>query len=297
MCEMCACVRACVCEWVCECVRVSPLVLHVYTSPKKTSKQEKRKNMQQKYLRLEACSLKIHRVFLWADLGLRKKGGKKRKEKIQKRLLAKTDEKKKRMSKKEKKKEQKGQISKSSWLLMFFFVVLFFSFKKSTKAKTKGITDTDLSQEKTQDQRNLDFWTWFPFSPPAEENGCHCFLRSPCSLFSLLKTPQCSLRRHFFFFFPFQCFEGRVADECKCKRGLVKAGGKKGKVEVRRSLRFEEQDPHLSSSHVKQRKKGQIDFFFFLEKKKEVDTYGKNLGPDAQTPKCKRRPLSSERTI
>lgn len=44
---------------VCECVHVC-----VYTSPKKTWKQEKGKNMQQKYLRLEACSLKIHRVFL-----------------------------------------------------------------------------------------------------------------------------------------------------------------------------------------------------------------------------------------
>lgn len=133
---------------VCVC---SPL--YVYTSPKKTSKQEKRKNMQQKYLRLEACSLKIHHVFLWADLGLRKKGGKKRKEKIQKRLLAKTG--KKRISKKEKKKEQKGQISKSSWLLIVFVFFLFFPFKKSTKAKTKGITDTVLSQEKTQDQRKL----------------------------------------------------------------------------------------------------------------------------------------------
>lgn len=73
--------------WVCV------VCVCVYTSPKKTWKQEKGKNMQQKYLRLEACSLKIHRVFLWADLGFRKKGGKKRKEKIQKRLLAKNGKK------------------------------------------------------------------------------------------------------------------------------------------------------------------------------------------------------------
>lgn len=46
------------------CVCVFSTLLYVYTSPKKTSKQEKRKNMQQKYLRLEACSLKIHHVFL-----------------------------------------------------------------------------------------------------------------------------------------------------------------------------------------------------------------------------------------
>lgn len=60
-----------------------------------------------------------------------------------------------------------------------------------------------------------------------------------------------------------------MADECKCERGLVKTGGKKGKVEVRRSLRFEEQDPHLSSSHVKQRKKDKLIFFFFFEKKEK----------------------------
>lgn len=60
------------------------------------------------------------------------------------------------MSKKEKKKEQKGQISKSSRLLRVCLFFFSFLFKKSTKAKTKGITDTDSSQEKTQDQRNLD---------------------------------------------------------------------------------------------------------------------------------------------
>lgn len=144
-----------------------PLYCYVYTSPKKTSKQEKRKNMQQKYLRLEACSLKIHHVFLWADLGLRKKGGKKRKEKIQKRLLAKTE--KKEYQKKKRRKSKKDKSARVHGCLLFCF----FSFKKSTKAKTKGITDTDLSQEKTQDQRKL-FLDVISFSPPAEENGCHC---------------------------------------------------------------------------------------------------------------------------
>lgn len=74
--------------------------------------------------------------------------------------------------------------------------------------------------------------------------------------------------------------------------GWVKKSGKKGKVEVRRPLRFEEQDPRLSSSQSSS-KKGQIDFsfpfsFFSLSKwkkkkrkkrepAKEEDTYGKNF--------------------
>lgn len=157
----------CVCE--CMCVSVCfPLYCMCNTSPKKTSKQEKRKNMQQKYLRLEACSLKIHHVFLWADLGLRKKGGKKRKEKIQKRLLAKTE--KKEYQKKKRSKSKKDKSARVHVCLLFCF---FFFLKKSTKTKTKGITDTDLSQEKTQDQRKLVLGV-ISFSPPAEENGCHC---------------------------------------------------------------------------------------------------------------------------
>lgn len=101
----------------CVSVCVFSTLLHVYTSPKKTSKQEKRKNMQQKYLRLEACSLKIHRVFLWADLGLRKKGGKKRKEKIQKRLLAKTE--KKEYQKKKRRKSKKDKSARVHGCLLF----------------------------------------------------------------------------------------------------------------------------------------------------------------------------------
>lgn len=100
-------------------VCVFSTLLHVYTSPKKTSKQEKRKNMQQKYLRLEACSLKIHHVFLWADLGLRKKGGKKRKEKIQKRLLAKTE--KKEYQKKKRSKSKKDKSARVHVCLLFWF--------------------------------------------------------------------------------------------------------------------------------------------------------------------------------
>lgn len=43
-----------------------------------------------------------------------------------------------------------------------------FPLKRVPKTKTKGITDTDLSQEKTQDQRKL---VRISFSPPAEENA------------------------------------------------------------------------------------------------------------------------------
>lgn len=44
--------------------------------------------MQEKYLRPSVCSSKTHRVFLWADLGLRQKRGGKRKDKIQKGFTA-----------------------------------------------------------------------------------------------------------------------------------------------------------------------------------------------------------------
>lgn len=211
--------RACVClcggewvrgwaserAWVRACVCALPR--HVYTSPKKTSKQEKRKNMQQKYLRLEACSLKIHRVFLWADLGLRKKGGKKRKEKIQKRLLAKTIKKRKECQKKKRRKSKKDKSARVHGCLGFF--VLFFPVKKSTKAKTKGITDTDLSQEKTQDQRNLDFWMWFFFFSPCRRKRLPLFARSPCSLSLSLKpllVPWADTLLSVFFFIWLVCF-------------------------------------------------------------------------------------------
>lgn len=46
--------------------------------------------------------------------------------------------------------------------------VCVFPLKRVPKTKTKGITDTDLSQEKTQDQRKL---VRISFSPPAEENA------------------------------------------------------------------------------------------------------------------------------
>lgn len=105
--------------------------------------------MQQKYLRLAAGSLKIHRVFLWADLGLRQKGGGKKREKRKfkkdycgKKKTSKLREKKiKNKNKKEKKKEQKRQISKRS-------LILFVQKRKKLKKTKKGIIHTELVQER-----------------------------------------------------------------------------------------------------------------------------------------------------
>ena len=195
----------CVCMCVCVCVFLLSIAC-VTTSPKKTSKQEKRKNMQQKYLRLEACSLKIHHVFLWADLGLRKKGGKKRKEKIQKRLLAKTKKKKKKKKKKNTKKRKEERAKRTnqqefmvglSFCFGFFFSwYFFFPLKRVQKQKTKGITDTDLSQEKTQDQRKLFFWMWFPSLPLQKKMAAivygPLFLSLSLSLYLSLSLKPCS---------------------------------------------------------------------------------------------------------
>lgn len=165
---------------VCACVCFALYCMCTHP-PKKTSKQEKRKNMQQKYLRLEACSLKIHRVFLWADLGLRKKGGKKRKEKIQKRLLAKT-EKKNIKKRKEERAKRTNQQRVHGCLLFCSFFFFFFSLKRVQKQKQKA-SQTQIYHKKRHKIKENRFLDVISFSPPAEENGCHC-LWSPHSLSS-----------------------------------------------------------------------------------------------------------------
>lgn len=77
-------------------------------------RQEKGKNMQQKYLHLVAGSVLIHHVFLWVDLGFRQKGGKKRKEKIQKKITVVREK-----SKRKTRKSKKQEISKR---LLFSFL-------------------------------------------------------------------------------------------------------------------------------------------------------------------------------
>lgn len=203
---VCACVRVRVGVWVRACVSTRAACVHIPQKDFKTRKKEKHatKIPSSRGLFIEDSS-----CFFVSGPRVKKKRGEKEKRENSKKITGKNGWKKEKNVKKRKEERAKRTNQQEFMVAYVFFVVLFFSFKKSTKAKTKGITDTDLSQEKTQDQRNLDFWTWFPFSPPAEENGCHCFLRSPCSLFSLLKTPQCSLRWHFFFFFSFSVFWGK----------------------------------------------------------------------------------------
>lgn len=177
--------------------------------------------------------------------------------------------KRKECQKKKRRKSKKDKSARVHGCLCFFLLCFFFSFKKSTKAKTKGITDTDLSQEKTQDQRNLDFWTWFPFSSPCRRKRLPLFY-GPLVPFSLsLKPHNVPWDDTFsFFLFFFSVLRGEWLMSVNVS-GVGEDGGKKGKVEVRRSLRFEEQDPHLSSSHVKRWKKDKLNFFFFFWKKRE----------------------------
>lgn len=76
---------------------------------------------------------------------VQKKRGEKEKRENSKKITGKK-RKKIRISKKEKKKEQKGQISKSSWVLCSGFFI---------KKQKQKASQTQLSQEKTQDQRKL----------------------------------------------------------------------------------------------------------------------------------------------
>lgn len=147
----------------CVCVFHSTACVHIPQKDFKTRKKEKHatKIPSSRGLFIEDSS-----VFFVSGPRVKKKRGEKEKRENSKKITGKNG--KKRISKKEKKKEQNQQ----EFMVAYCFVCVF-SFKKSTKAKTKGITDTDLSQEKTQDQRKL-FLDVVSFSPPAEENGCHC---------------------------------------------------------------------------------------------------------------------------
>lgn len=142
---------------------------------------------------------------------------------------------------------------------MVAYCFVFFSFKKSTKAKTKGITDTDLSQEKTQDQRKL-FLDVISFSPPAEKTAAIVYGPS----FSLSFKP-CLFPEPDFCFFIFIFFR---------ELGGWWLGLGKRECGVLRPLWFEEQDPALSSHHMTRKKDR-------LKKKrtsKEEDAYRKNGG-------------------
>lgn len=97
-------------------------------------RQEKRKNMQQKYLHPVAGSVLIHRVFLWVDLGLRQKGGKKRKEKIQKKITVAREK-----SKIENKKEQKTRNQQEVIVLILFKRWQ----KEKQRQRTKSIINTE----------------------------------------------------------------------------------------------------------------------------------------------------------
>lgn len=159
----------------------------VYTSPKKTPKQEKRKNMQQKYLRLEACSLKIHRVFLWADLGLRKKGGKKRKEKIQKRLLAKTEKK----NIKKRKEERAKRTNQFEFMVSYFVFFFSFSFKKRVQKQKQKASQTQIYHKKRHKIKENFFFRCDILLSPCRRKWLPVLLVPSFSLF--LKTPVCSL--------------------------------------------------------------------------------------------------------
>lgn len=113
-----------------------------YPQKKNFKKQEKRKNMQQKYLHPWACSSKTHHVFLWADLGLRKKREEKEKRENSKRFTVA----KKQKIKKEKKKKKKD-ISARGHLCQLK------RGQNSQKQNKKGITDTDSVQEKQKEEQ------------------------------------------------------------------------------------------------------------------------------------------------
>lgn len=150
---------------------------------------------------------------------------------------------------------------------MVAYCFVFFSFKKSTKAKTKGITDTDLSQEKTQDQRKL-FLDVISFSPPAEKTAAIVYGPS----FSLSFKP-CLFPEPDFCFFIFIFFR---------ELGGWWLGLGKRECGVLRPLWFEEQDPALSSHHMTRKK----DRLKKKEQAKKRTPTGRmaGLGHDDQTP-------------
>lgn len=113
---------------------------------------------------------------------VKKKRGEKEKRENSKKITGKNGKKniKKRKEAREEKKDNSARVH------VFLALVRFCSFvKKSTK--TKGITDTDLAQEKAQDQS-----CWF-FFPLVQENVCAFFLSlqsnlSACSLLYFWKV-------------------------------------------------------------------------------------------------------------
>lgn len=182
---------------VCACVRVSVWVcVHIPQKDFKTRKKEKHatKIPSSRGLFIEDSS-----VFFVSGPRVKKKRGEKEKRENSKKITGKNGKK-----NIKKRKEERAKRTNQQEFMAAYCALIFFFFKKSTKAKTKGITDTDLSQEKTQDQRKLFFG--LPSFPLLKKMAAFSLCDPSFSLFSALSVAWAS----FFFFFFALVHGGRV---------------------------------------------------------------------------------------
>lgn len=102
----------------------------------------------------------------------------------------------------QKKKRRKSKKDKSARVhgCLCFFCCAFFPLKRVQKQKQKA-SQTQIYHKKRHKIKEICIFGRDFLFLSLQKKTAAIVLRPPCSLFSLLKTPQCSLRQHFLFFF------------------------------------------------------------------------------------------------